>query len=136
MIILSVWHAGVSTRQVHRTTKKRMKYKVTNNIKSKRNWWLVVPLGMVVATLEKLGINTRSTWAGEYRLPSYQILQHCILILFPFFLTHSFFMLKEWSLFLSQLKNCIKWYGNNWLHCVIVVQAVTNTLDLEDNLAT
>ncbi len=45
--------------------------------------------------------------------------------------THSSLMLKGRSLFLKQLKLWINSYGNHWLPGVSVVQALTNTLNLE-----
>ena len=45
--------------------------------------------------------------------------------------SHSSLMLKERSLFLKQLKMWIDAYGNHWLRGVSVVQAVTNTLNIE-----
>ena len=45
---------------------------------------------------------------------------------------HSDLMKKERSLFRRQLRKWIFSYGNNWLHGVTVVQAVTNTLSLEN----
>jgi hypothetical protein len=41
-------------------------------------------------------------------------------------------MLLERQLYLNQMKRRLKGYGNVWVHGALIVQAVTNTLSLDN----